>query len=189
MKQSVSMLLLSLSLGILLVVDIMLFAALGIPSPIPWIVLAAIIAIPYISSRMEKRRFVSWDDGYSVGIEAIDNDHRKLLNLINNLQAAVHYHTGTDFENQALNELIDYTVFHFDREEGLMQKHGFPGFEAHRQIHEAMIAKVQGFVEEYQQQGADALEKLAEYLKAWLVNHINGTDQEYGPYLRSKGEK
>ncbi|OGT90383.1 MAG: hypothetical protein A2286_00260 [Gammaproteobacteria bacterium RIFOXYA12_FULL_61_12] len=189
MKQSVSMLMYSLALVVLLVVDVMLFVALGLASPIPWVVLAAIATIPYFSSRQEKRRFVTWHDSYSTGIEAIDNDHKKLLGLINNLQASVHYHTGEQFERQSLNELIDYTRFHFGREESLMEKHGFPGFADHKRQHHEMIQEVERFVAEYEKKGSDALDQVAEYLKVWLVNHINGTDQEYSPYLREKGEK
>lgn len=189
MKQSVSMLLYSLTLVVLLVGDVMLFVALGFANPIPWVVLAVLVAIPYLSSRAEKRRFVTWDDSYSVGIEAIDNDHRKLMGLINNLQASVHYHTGASFERQSLDELIDYTRFHFGREEALMEKHGFPEFEEHKRQHQAMIEEVGRFVANYEKQGVDALEPVAEYLKVWLIKHINGTDQQYGPFLRERGER
>ena len=188
MKQSVNMLLLALIMGILLVVDIMLFAALGIPHPVPWIVLAAIVAIPYINKQKEQRHFAVWQDGYSVGIESIDNDHKKLLNLINKLQASVHYHTGSTFEKQALDELIDYTRFHFKREEELMEKHGFPGFDEHKRKHDEMIEHVEAFVIEYEQKGTDVLEEVSEFLKSWLIEHINGTDQEYSAFLISKGE-
>jgi len=183
------MVVLSLSVGILLVVDIMLFAAFGIPHPIPWVVLAAVIAIPILGVRSEKKHFAVWLEEYSVGIEAIDNDHKKLLNLINHLQAAVHYHTDKAFEKEALDELIDYTRFHFEREEELMKKHDFPEFEEHKRQHAEMVKEVEAFVAEYEAKGTDALEDVADYLKSWLINHINGTDQKYAPFLTSKGEK
>ena len=189
MKQSVSMVVLSLSVGTLLVVDIMLFVALGIAHPVPWVVLAATIAIPFFSKRSEQKNIAAWRDEYSVGIESIDNDHKKLLDLINLVQASVNYHAGEDFERQALNELVDYTRFHFDREEAMLVKHGFPGSEEHKQKHAEMINEVEAFVAEYEKKGTDALEDVADYLRDWLINHINGTDQEYSAFIISKGEK
>ncbi|MES9966587.1 MAG: bacteriohemerythrin [Sedimenticola sp.] len=188
MKQSVNMLVLSMIMGVIFIADILLFVALGIGHPIPWLLLAVLIAVPYINNKLESKTFVTWDDEYSVGIQAIDDDHKKLLSLINNLQAAVHYHTGDEFEKNALDELVDYTRFHFKREEELMEKHQFPEYESHRLEHEAMIEKVGGFIDEYQQKGHEALEGVADYLKEWLINHINGTDQKYSAFLKERGE-
>ena len=105
MKQSVSMLMLALIMGVLLVAVILTFAALSYANPIPWLLLLALVAVPILNNRLESRHFVTWRDEYSVGIAVIDADHKKLLSLINNLQAAVHYHTGDEFEKQALDEL------------------------------------------------------------------------------------
>lgn len=187
MKKSFNMLLVMLLVGVLLIADIMLFVALGVTHPVPWILLIVLIAIPYLNNRLEGRRFVTWKPEYSVGIEVIDQDHKKLLSLINNLQAAVYYHTGETFEKQALDELVEYTNFHFQREEQLMEEHGFPGFAEHKKEHELMIAKVGEFIKAYESQGSDALDTVSEYLKEWLIGHINGTDQQYSRFLIEKG--
>ncbi|MES9963094.1 MAG: bacteriohemerythrin [Candidatus Sedimenticola sp. 20ELBAFRAG] len=188
MKQSVSMLMLSMVVGVLLIADILVFVALGAGHPVPWVILVLLIVVPYFHNKMENRHFVTWRPEYSVGIQAIDEDHKKLLSLINNLQAAVHYHTGDEFEKQALDELVDYTKFHFKREEDLMEKYAFPGLESHRAEHAAMIEQVGGFVDEYHKKGHDVLESIAVYLKEWLIKHINGTDQQYAGFIREKGE-
>ncbi len=188
MKKSLNMLVVSILMGVLFIVGIMVFIALGVAHPAPWIILAVLIAVPYITNRLESRVFVTWKPEYSVGIAVIDDDHKKLLSLINNLQASVHYHTGEAFEKQALNELVDYTRFHFQREEDMLKKYGFPGFDEHKEEHEAMIAKVGDFVAEYEAKGSDVLEGIAEYLKDWLIGHINGTDKKYSEFLIEKGE-
>lgn len=187
MKKSTKMFFLAILVGTLLVAAILTFVALGISHPVPWILLATVIAIPLISNLSEHSRHVKWKDSYSVGIESIDEDHRKLFNLINQLQTAIHYQTGENFEKQALDDLVDYTRYHFQREEGLMAEHGYPDLVAHKGEHEKMIAKVEQFLIAYQEQGHDALEGVADFLKDWLVHHINGTDKAYSPFLREKG--
>ena len=159
----------------------------GIDNPVPWIMIAVLLVLPFIHKKMTSRKFVSWDDSLSVGIQAIDDEHQKLLSLINNLQTAVLYPTGESFERQALSELVDYTKYHFEREEKLMQENGYPDFEPHKQQHEEMIEKVNRFLESYENDREGTVDELTGFLKTWLINHIAGTDQKYSQFLRDKG--
>ena len=159
----------------------------GIDNPVPWIMIAVLAALPFIHKRITARRFVAWDDSYSVGIEDIDNDHKKLLTLINHLQTAVYYSTGETFEREALKELVDYTKYHFEREEKLMQDNGYPDYEPHKKQHEEMIARVQEFIASYEKDREGTIDDLTQFLKNWLIDHINGTDQKYAPFLHEKG--
>jgi len=159
----------------------------GLDNPVPWIMIAILIAIPYIHKRITARKFIAWDDKLSVGIAMIDDDHKKLINLINNLQTAVLYPTGETYERQALKEVVDYTVYHFKREEELMQKYDYPDFEAHKKTHHAMIAKVGEFMDAYENNRDATINELTLYLKTWLIKHIAGTDQQYSEFLKQKG--
>ena len=159
----------------------------GISNPLPWISLAILIVVILAHNKIVKSRYLTWKDSYSVGIESIDNDHKKLLHLINNLQTAVDYKTDKLFEKQTMDEVIDYTEYHFKREEGLMENNGYPGFVPHKAKHEQMIEKVNEFVEAYEKDESGAIESLLAYLKSWLINHICATDQEYSEFLISKG--
>jgi hemerythrin len=187
MGRNMRMLLLVLLAGALLVATILTFIALGPGHPVPWLLTASLIAIPVLMRRNENRHYAVWRDEYSVGVDSLDNDHKKLLTLINNLQTAVHYQTGGGFEKKALDEVVDYTKYHFEREEKMMQEAGYADLEAHKELHRQMIAKVEEFIRDYDRRGHEALEDIAEYLKNWLINHINGTDQEYSPLLKQKG--
>ncbi len=181
------MIITALVVGMLLVGSLLTFIALGFSSPIPWLFLLVIGVIIAVTRIRENSRFVTWKDEYSVGIESIDNDHRKLLNLINQLQTAVYYQTGRQFEQEALKALVDYTKTHFDREEKLMSDHDYPGFENHQFEHHKMIVKVEQFVTTYQKEGHKVIKDIAEFLRHWLINHINKTDKAYSSYLRDKG--
>ena len=177
----------------LLILTLIVAAILGLlagpDSPITWLLIALLVVIPFIHRKMASEQFVEWKDDYSVGIDSIDQQHKKLLNLINQLQTAVDYSTGEQFEREALDELVDYTKTHFTYEEGLMRDNDYPDFEPHKAQHEKMFEKVREVLAEYEQDQDTAMANAAEYLKDWLINHINGTDKEYSSYLIGKGVK
>jgi hemerythrin len=159
----------------------------GISNPLPWISLAVLIVVILAHNKIVKNRYLTWKDSYSVGIESIDNDHKKLIHLINNLQTSVDYKTDKLFERQTLDEVIDYTHYHFRREEGLMENNDYPELVPHKVKHEEMIGKINEYVQAYEKGESGAIESLLAYLKSWLIIHINGTDQEYSEFLISKG--
>ncbi len=177
-----------LSLFILLaVIAIGIGFLFGIDNPVPWIMIAVLVALPFIHKRMMARSYVAWSEDYRIGIKNIDEDHQKLLGLINNLQTAAHYPTGEAFERQALDQVVDYTKYHFKREEDLMRENGYPDYEPHKREHEQMIAKVDEYLAAYEKDPEATIEELVQYLKRWLIKHIQGTDRKYAPYLLDKG--
>jgi hemerythrin len=182
------MILTTLLIGALLVGALITFIVLGFTHFVPWLfVLATIGMVAWVKFR-DKRKFLVWKDEYSVGIEAIDRDHKKLLNLINQFQTAVLYRTGREFEEEAFDALLEYTRTHFRREEDLMEEHGYPDFESHREQHRKMIAQVEACMARYMSEGRQVpLEHAVSFLQDWLINHINGTDQQYSEFLISKG--
>ena len=68
-----------------------------------------------------------------------------------------------------------------------MKEHQFPGYEAHKKQHDDMAAKAQTMVARYEQDALGAMEDISNFLRDWLIKHINGTDQEYSKFLTSKG--
>lgn len=186
-RKSLSMLLLSVLILALLVMIVLGFM-LGFGHPLPWLLIAVLVIIPFIHDKIIAKRFVEWDNSYSVGIDSIDNDHKKLLGLINQLQTAAHYKTDDGMIESIINDLVDYTKYHFTREEGLMQECNYPDLEEHKEQHAAMIKQVDRFIEEYRRDESRTIDDVTQYLKSWLINHINGSDQEYAPYLKGKVE-
>lgn len=188
MNQNTRMFLLAFVILTLIVAVILGFAAAP-SNPITWLLLAVLIAIPFISKKVEHKQYVEWKVEYSVGIDSIDQQHKKLLNLINQLQTAVNHSTGEEFEREALDALVDYTRTHFTYEEGLMEQNDYPDFEPHKKQHEAMVKEVEKVLAEYQKDHDTAMTNAVAYLKDWLINHINGTDKKYSEYLIGKGVK
>ncbi len=177
----------------LLILTLVTAAILGLvvapANPLTWLLLLVLIALPFVHRKLSSKQYVEWKDEYSVGIESIDMQHRKLLNLINSLQTAVNYSTGDVFEQEALDELVDYTKTHFSYEEALMEEHGYPDFTTHRAEHELMISRVDSVLKEYREDKDTAMQNAIDFLKDWLINHINGTDKQYSEFLIAKGVK
>lgn len=172
----------------LLVVAIGLSFLFGTDNPVAWILIAVLVILPFLYRIFSTRNRLEWKPEYSVGVKVLDDDHKRLIDLLNSFHTAYQYHTGDEFERKALQELVDYTKYHFEREETLMAEIGYPDLDAHKAQHRAMIAEVERFLEEYRQKGHEALLGVADYLNGWLIHHINGTDKQYSPFFQKAGK-
>ena len=178
----------TLSLFILiLIIAVSVAVWAGLASPLTWSLAAVVVLIPVVRRKLMDRKRIDWKDEYSVGIESIDEQHKKLIDLINTLQTIVDYSTGKEFEQECLAAVVDYTKTHFVYEEGLMSQYGYPDFEAHKAQHQKMIDKVNDLLAAYEKDPESAMNDALEFLKQWLIRHINGTDKQYSEYLLSKG--
>ncbi|MCB1857928.1 MAG: hemerythrin family protein [Gammaproteobacteria bacterium] len=182
MKRNFSALILASILG-LLIVAIGLGFLFGPANPVPWILIAVLVIIILVYRHVSTKHQVKWKDSYSVGVSSLDEDHKKLIELLNQFQIAYKYHTGEEYERHALNELVNYTKYHFEREERMMAEREYPDLEAHKKLHRDMVMEVEKFLKEYESRGHEALEGVATYLSDWLINHINGIDKKYQSYL------
>jgi hemerythrin len=186
MKGKLSALIVAGLIG-LLIVAIGLGFLFGLSNPVSWILVAIVVLIPILYNRLSAGKQLVWKDEYSVGVQMLDDDHKKLIELVNKFHAAHQYHTGEEFEQQALTELVEYTKYHFGREEELMQQNGYPDFDAHKAQHEKMISEVEVFMKKYNEEGHEALGDVVQYLRDWLINHINGTDKQYTGFFNQQG--
>jgi len=174
--KNLNALLLAMVIG-LLIVGVGLGFLFGFDNPVPWILLAVLAVIPFVYRRNACGDAILWNDSYSVGIKSIDDDHKKLITLVNKFNCAYKFNSGEDFERESLDELVDYTRYHFNREEQMMQDNDYPDFEAHKAQHVAMVTQVENIVKDYDNRGYEALDGVSDLLKGWLINHINGTDK------------
>ncbi len=177
----------------LLILTLVIAVILGIVAapthPLTWVLVAILASVPFVYKKLATRKYLEWKDEYCVGIDSIDQQHRKLVNLINQLQTALDYSTGEEFERDALEELVDYTKTHFSYEEGLMKDNDYPDYEPHKLQHQKMFKKVEEVLAEYEQDQETAMDNAVDFLRDWLINHINGTDKQYSSYLIGKGVK
>ena len=131
--------------------------------------------------------FFPWKPEYSVKVAEIDAQHQKLVALLNALYEAMQSGKGRLVVGPAVNGLIDYTKTHFATEERLMQAAGYPGLPAHKKQHDEFVAKVKEFQTQLESGQASLTIQVSNFLKDWLINHIQNTDQLYSSTLNSKG--
>ncbi|MBU0484036.1 MAG: bacteriohemerythrin [Proteobacteria bacterium] len=128
-----------------------------------------------------------WKDDYSVNIKEIDTQHKKLIDMINELHEAMSERRGKDVLNDILAKLANYTVSHFSTEERIMRTNDYPAYQEHREKHEKMTAKVLALQNEVKTGKGTITLEVMNFLKNWLDKHILGTDKQYAPFLKSKG--
>ncbi len=133
--------------------------------------------------------FMKWDAKYLVEIHMIDEQHKRLFEMIANFQAALRNKENRRAMSTLLKGLSDYSSYHFHSEESMLELHGYPGYHQHKTIHDAFIKKIEEFRNRYEAGKLLLPIEIADFLKDWLSNHILVTDKQYAPFLHEKGEK
>jgi hemerythrin len=130
---------------------------------------------------------IKWTDAYSVSVKPMDDQHKRLFDLINEYYEGIAQNKNKEAMAKILQGMLDYTKYHFSDEEKLMLSNKYPGYEEQKKQHDQFIATV----EDYKQRIASGKLLLSvevtNFLKDWLVKHIQGKDKQYGPYLNAKG--
>lgn len=127
---------------------------------------------------------IHWTEELSVGVARLDEHHRRLIDLINQLGAAIAAGDTQQATGAALGELIRYVYYHFGEEERLMEEAGYADLPTHRQHHRAMAEHVRGLEEMFDRDpGAVVTAELHGFLADWLMNHIRSEDLRYRPAL------
>lgn len=130
---------------------------------------------------------IRWDDRLALNVSEIDRQHQKLVELMNDLDAAMRLGRGNEVVGRILDGLINYTQYHFDAEEALLEEHGYPGTPTHKHEHGAFVRKMADFKVDYAAGQASLSIGVMTFLSDWLRNHIMGTDREYAPHLTARG--
>lgn len=133
-------------------------------------------------------KIITWDGSLSVGIERIDADHRRWVEMFNELFTACMVGVGAEAVGKTLGELLDYTRGHFAREEAFLAESGYADLALHKAIHDEMIGKVVA-IEADLKAGADAdlSVDVLSFLHDWLIHHIKESDLAYAKALRPGG--
>ncbi|HBK47655.1 MAG TPA: bacteriohemerythrin [Xanthomonadaceae bacterium] len=123
-----------------------------------------------------------WQDDLNTGIEVIDHQHMRIVEMINHLQIAQKSMEKVAVA-EVIDELIDYTMSHFAFEEELMEEAGYPFSHAHKRVHEIFGKRVNEYRMRFQA-GEDVTDELRNMLARWLFNHIRGDDKAYAESVR-----
>ena len=130
---------------------------------------------------------IVWSDAFSVGVPAMDAQHRKLVNMINQL-ADCHAEQGVGASSgfhEILSAMFDYTQGHFKSEEAYLEKIAYPHLSAHEKEHQAFLEKATALAV-VSADGVQDSAGLHDYLKGWLLEHILKSDMQYRFYVEGK---
>ena len=138
-----------------------------------------------------------WADDLSTGVPPVDEDHKVLISLVNKMSD--HALSQKDVA-AVIDEVLAYTLYHFEREEAVMAACGYPGLPwrdgrqqvvrrlpEHRVQHQKLAEKAVRFANTWRQnESAEVMAELLEFLRTWLVQHIMNEDRRIGPYAQGR---
>lgn len=136
---------------------------------------------------------IEWDDNrYSTSVDKMDEQHKQLFKLLNDLHTAMEEGHADEEVGEILQELEDYTEYHFNDEENMMKDCGFASdcsecFHDHQDMHDTFETKV-GELREKHENGEYITMDVLQFARDWLDAHIAGDDQDqnYGNFIRQE---
>ena len=131
---------------------------------------------------------LEWSERFSVGVAALDDDHKRLISIIDKLFTAHRDGTLSAEVAPILEELIAYTDEHFEHEEDLLRKYSYPGLREQELAHQRFVTSVLKVRLDWNDgESVASVLKLAGLLKGWLIEHIVGMDRQFQGYLNRRG--
>jgi hemerythrin-like metal-binding protein len=132
---------------------------------------------------------ISWDPSMTTGVEALDNQHKQLINWLNDLLSAMSLGRGRAEVASLLDKLGGYALMHFGNEEDCMTKYNCPVAAKNAAAHKDFVATFTAFRDEFEKTGATAhlVLRVESELMRWLTSHIKATDTQLAPCVRDSG--
>ncbi len=125
-----------------------------------------------------------WRDNMSVGVEAVDKDHKHLVDLLNKLHFLRLAGADQASVGEVLGELLRYTEYHFEREEKLMESCSYPDLAAHRELHQELARQLWEQKKTFDDRpDSFDVEAFYDFLSDWLLVHVLDQDMKYKPYV------
>lgn len=126
-----------------------------------------------------------WQDRFDIGITAANDDHKKLLELMDRLEDLVLQNRSEMFQKAAMNDLVAFTKKHFSEEEMFMDDIKFPHVSSHKALHRKVEAKLEQFSDTLSA-GSKLGPDFFEFLNFWIASHICNVDIKYAEHAKSK---
>jgi hemerythrin len=126
---------------------------------------------------------VKWSPSLSVNIDEMDQQHQSLLELMNRLHESISAGKGKGSSTAIVGEMVDYACKHFLAEEQLMQRFRFPQLSDHKAEHAKFTNEVLAFQRRLQGGQAVSAYEVLQFLRQWLIIHIQESDAKYGRFI------
>jgi len=134
------------------------------------------------------RKMFKWSENYKTGIEIIDEQHKKLIEIGAKLEDMLYAGDSLDYYDyimETINELKDYTDYHFSYEEKQMRERNYPDLDEHRAEHLYFIKRIDKIaMQDIDSQQISVISEALDFLARWLFSHILNSDMKYVDYLK-----
>ncbi|MCF6365326.1 MAG: bacteriohemerythrin [Bacteroidales bacterium] len=134
----------------------------------------------------EKKVLIRWNSTYELGHKEIDEQHMKLVDIINDFYNAFATAQAHEKIGGIIGELVNYTVFHFTAEEEIFKNSTYPETEQHIKTHKEFVDKLKKYHQEVKDGNMTTTYDLMTFLRDWLLEHIMGTDKNYLPHIKTQ---
>jgi hemerythrin len=119
---------------------------------------------------------IAWRDEFSLGIEAIDHEHREMIELINELDRSIQNDASQDSVAEALGEIYAHIAAHFALEEKMMRAWRYPEYPSHKQDHETLLDVLLEIIDSVDEEGTYDRDALSSDLDRWFSDHFRTHD-------------
>ncbi|PIQ09998.1 MAG: hemerythrin [Ignavibacteriales bacterium CG18_big_fil_WC_8_21_14_2_50_31_20] len=130
---------------------------------------------------------IDWDESYSVKINLIDGQHKKLFDLTNQYHKAFTEGRSQNAIRQLIDGLLNYAAVHFATEERYFSEYGYPETESHKHEHKIFNAKIAELTRKRKTGEAIEHDEVIKFMRIWLEGHIKGTDHKYIDFFAKNG--
>ncbi len=132
------------------------------------------------------KKLIVWDDYYSVGYNLIDEQHKMLVGMINDLYDSFITGTAKEKASLILEEMIKYTDYHFTIEHKFFEKYNYPETEEHKVIHKSFVDKAIELKAGVDSGKVSVSFDIMNFLRQWLLDHILGEDKKFAAFFKEK---
>lgn len=131
--------------------------------------------------------FINWNDMYFVGVQPIDNQHKKLVEIINRIAKSMKSSNNKGSLERLVYELVSFIETHFKFEEEFMTRYNYNDYERHRYEHEKLNDEIKRFYDDFKNGLPVLNQEIMYFLRNWLMDHILVNDKKFGKFLQSQG--
>ena len=136
---------------------------------------------------MPDKPFVVWNEKYSTGIQLIDDQHKELLKLTNELFNSCQEgdHSAGNTFRKILHSIVDYVKYHFSAEEKIFENINYPMAAEHKKQHESFVKRILEDAKSFEEGKNIIPITFARFLKDWILTHIAVHDKQYANFIRN----
>jgi hemerythrin-like metal-binding protein len=142
--------------------------------------------LPLAPRESNMTQWMQWDERFDIGVQEMNDQHKKLIDLMNELHILDEKKASKAEILKTLDALKNWTLRHFNEEEAYMASIAYPDLAVHKGTHAALIKNFLGYADEVANGDGSVPPKFFQFLKFWLASHICGIDTKYAAYSKTK---